>query len=113
MARPSKTAIIDFSALHELTSGLIERATCPPERSFVLLKDANKKGLRVRVTKAGGKHWQFETRLRTGLFTRSLGEWPTVSIEEARQEAHRLRGLTERGIDPPRIGGSRAGRKTG
>lgn len=100
MARPSKTAIIDFSALHELTSGLIERATCPPERSFVLLKDANKKGLRVRVTKAGGKHWQFETRLRTGLFTRSLGEWPTVSIEEARQEAHRLRGLTERGIDP-------------
>lgn len=100
MARPSKTAIIDFSALHELTSGLIARATCPPERSFVLLKDVSKRGLRVRVTKAGGKHWQFETRLRTGLFTRALGEWPTVSIEEARQEAHRLRGLTERGIDP-------------
>lgn len=100
MARPSKTAIIDFSASHDLTSGLIDRATCPPERSFVLLKDSSKKGLRVRVTKAGGKHWQFETRLRTGLFTRALGEWPTVSIEDARREAHRLRGLTEQGVDP-------------
>lgn len=103
MARPSKTATIDFGAAHELTAGLIDRATCPPERPFVLLKDANKKGLRVRVTKVGGKHWQFETRLRTGLFTRALGEWPTVSIEDARRDAHRLRGMTEQGIDPREI----------
>ena len=67
----------------------------------MLLKDRNKQGLRLRVTKAGGKHWQFETRLRSGrLFTRSLGEWPTVSIEDARAQAHHLRGLTEQGLDP-------------
>jgi integrase len=100
MARPSKTATIDFSVTHDLTSGLIDRAACPSERAFVLLKDTQKKGLRVRVTKAGGKHWQFETRLRTGLFTRTLGGWPTVSIEDARRQAHYLRGLTEQGIDP-------------
>ena len=100
MARPSKTAAIDYAAAHELTHGLLERATCPPELPFVLVKDADKKGLRLRVTKAGGKHWQFETRIKGKLFTRALGEWPTVSIEQARQEAHALRGQTEKGQDP-------------
>ena len=100
MARPSKTAAIDYTAAHELTHGLLERATCPPELPFVLVKDADKKGLRLRVTKAGGKHWQFETRIKGKLFTRALGEWPTVSIEQARQEAHALRGQTEKGQDP-------------
>ena len=67
----------------------------------MLLRDADKKGLRIRVTQAGGKHWQFETRLRSGrLFTRTLGEWPTVAIPDARAQAHALRGLTEKGIDP-------------
>ena len=100
MARPSKTAAIDFTIAHNLTHGLLERATCPPERAFVLLKDTDKKGLRLRVTKAGGKHWQFETRMRGSLITRALGEWPTVGIEQARTEAHRLRGMTEQGTDP-------------
>jgi len=101
MARPSKTAPIDYANAHDLTAGLLERAACPDGRPFVLLKDADKKGLRLRVTLAGGKHWQFETRLRSGkLFTRALGEWPAVSIGEAQKEAHRLRGLTEVGTDP-------------
>lgn len=101
MARPSKNAAIDFALTHELTHGLLDRATCPVERPFVLVKDADKKGLRLRVTKAGGKHWQFETRLRSGkLFTRALGEWPTISIADARSAAHQLRGQTELGVDP-------------
>lgn len=100
MARPSKNALIDFSASHDLTHGLLDRAVCPPEKSFVLVKDAEKKGLRLRVTAAGGKHWQFETRVKGRLFTRALGEWPTISIADARAEAHRLRGLTELGVDP-------------
>lgn len=100
MARPSKTAAIDYTAAHDLTPGLLDRAACPPGRPFVLLRDADKKGLRLRITRAG-KHWQFETRLKGGrLFTRALGEWPTVSIAEARNEAHRLRGFTDKGADP-------------
>jgi integrase len=67
---------------------------------FVLLKDTDKKGLRLRITKAGGKHWQFETRVKGKLFTRALGEWPAVSIGEAREQAHTLRGRTEKGTDP-------------
>lgn len=100
MARPSKTAAIDYAAPHDLTNGLLERAACPAELPFVLVRDADKKGLRLRVTKAGGKHWQFETRIKGKLFTRALGEWPAVSIDAAKTEAHRLRGLTEAGTDP-------------
>ena len=103
MARPSKTAAIDYTVTHDLTHGLLERATCPPERPFVLVKDSDKKGLRLRVTKAGGKYWQFETRLKGKLITRALGEWPTVPIGEARKEALRLRGLTQDGKDPREI----------
>ena len=99
MARPSKTSIVDFNMSHELTHGLLERATCPLDKPFVLLKDSNKKGLRVRITPFG-KHWQFETRIKGKLFTRALGEWPAVNIPQAQSEAHRLRGLTEQGIDP-------------
>ena len=103
MARPSKTAKIDFAAPHDLTHGLLERARCPDGLPFVLVRDADKKGLRLRVTQAGGKHWQFETRIKGKLFTRALGEWPAVSIDDAKAEAHRLRGLTEQGIDPREI----------
>ena len=70
MARPSKTAAIDYAAAHDLTHGLLERAACPDSLPFVLVRDADKKGLRLRVTKAGGKAWQFETRISGKLFTR-------------------------------------------
>ncbi len=103
MARPSKTAAIDYAAARDLTHGLLERAACPADLPFVLVRDADKKGLRLRVTKAGGKHWQFETRIKGKLFTRALGEWPTISIDDAKAEAHRLRGLTEKGTDPREI----------
>ncbi len=100
MARPSTTTAIDYTADQTLTHGLLERAACPTDLPFVLVRDADKKGLRLRVTNAGGKHWQFETRIKGKLFTRALGGWPAVSIAQAKAEAHRLRGLTEKGIDP-------------
>jgi integrase len=99
MTRPSKAAAINFTATHSLTHSLLERAKCPPDKSFALLKDVDKKGLRLRITPFG-KHWQFETRIKGKLFTRALGEWPTIGIAQAQAEAHRLRGLTELGIDP-------------
>jgi integrase len=100
MARTSKTAAVDYTNAQYLTHGLLERATCPADLPFVLVRDSDKKGLRLRVTKAGGKHWQFETRIKGKLFTRALGGWPAVSLDSARKEAHRLRGLTEAGTDP-------------
>ncbi|QXZ09968.1 integrase family protein [Comamonas sp. Y33R10-2] len=99
MARPARHSSIDYRVAHSLTNGLLERATCPPGESEVLLKDAEKPGLRLRVTPVG-KHWSFESRIKGKLLKRSLGAWPAVSLGEAREEAHRLRGMAERGIDP-------------
>ena len=103
MPRPSKAEPVNFTVPHDLTWSLLSRAACPSGRPFALLKDKEKKGLRLRVTPAGGKHWQFETRVKGKLFTRALGEWPTVAIEDAQTEAHRLRGLTDKGTDPRQI----------
>ena len=108
MVRPSKDTEPDYKGTNNLTQGLLKRATCPDGSPFVLVRDADKKGLRLRVTKAGGKHWQFETRIKGKLFTRALGEWPAVSIDDARAEAHRLRGLTEQGTDPRDLEGLQA-----
>ena len=47
MARPGKAASIDYGVTHTLTHNLLERATCPPAMRFVLVKDADTKGLRV------------------------------------------------------------------
>jgi len=100
MARPAKAASIDYGAAHVITNGLLERATCPVGQSFVLVRDIETKGLRLRVTKAGGKHWQFETRMGGVLITRALGEWPALSISEAQTAARTLRNLTTQGINP-------------
>jgi hypothetical protein len=100
MARPSKKAAIDYTAAHDLTHGLLERSTCPDGVAFVLLRDKDIKGLRLRVTKAGGKYWQFEARIKGKLFTRALGEWPAVGLEAARTNALPLRGLVGQRIDP-------------
>ena len=103
MARPSKEKEINYAAAQVLTFSLLDRAACPAGLPFVLVRDAENKGLRLRVTKAGGKAWQFETRIKGKLFTRALGKWPAVSIGDAQQEAHRLRGLAGKGTDPREI----------
>lgn len=100
MARKSKNTPIDYDKSQALTPDLIDRATCDPASRFVLLKDSEQKGLRLRVTQAGGKHWQFETRIKGKLFTRALGEWPTVAIPDAQAKASTLRALTVKGTDP-------------
>lgn len=100
MPSPNNSDAIDYGTSHKLSQKLLQRASCPDGVPFVVVRDADKKGLRLRVTKAGGKHWLFEVRVNGKLFSRALGEWPAVSIAEAQGEAHRLRGLTEKGTDP-------------
>jgi hypothetical protein len=91
MARPSKAQAVDFTKPQKLSHGLLERAACPEGETFVLVRDVDHPGLRLRVTAAGGKRWQFEARIQGKLFTRSLGAWPAVSIGEAQSEARELR----------------------
>lgn len=100
MAKPSKNAVIDYAISHNLSAGLLERASCPADKPFVLLKDAAIKGLRLRITQAGGKHWQFEARIKGRLFTRSIGAWPALPIGEAQKVAVQFRAAATQGIDP-------------
>lgn len=99
MARPPKTALIDYSKPHSLTVGLLDRASCPEGVAQVLLRDAEKPGLRLRITPVG-KHWSFEARIQGKLFKRSLGSYPAIGLWEARAVAHDYRGQAERGMDP-------------
>jgi integrase len=100
MPRPRKTEAIDYTQAHPLSAGLLERATCPDGVAFVLVRDATYTGLRLRVTAAGGKFWQFEARIAGKLFTRSLGAWPAVSIGAAQKSAGKLRAITGEKKDP-------------
>ena len=100
MARPSKNSPVDFDRPQTLTHGLLDRVQCPPEKAFVLLRDSEQRGLRLRITQAGGKRWQFEARVKGKLFTRSLGSWPAVPIGRAQKLAGALRALTGEGQDP-------------
>ena len=78
----------------------MERATCPDGETFALVRDVDHPGLRLRVTAAGGKHWQFEARINGKLFTRSLGTWPAVPIGDAQEKARELRTSAAKKIDP-------------
>ncbi|MGB4061117.1 MAG: integrase family protein [Burkholderiaceae bacterium] len=103
MARPSKAQAVDYKKPQKLTAGLLERAACPEGEAFVMVRDVDHPGLRLRVTAAGGKHWQFEARIQGRLFTRSLGAWPAVPIGDAQAAARDLRTSAAKKIDPREI----------
>lgn len=98
--RPSKHAAIDLSQAHDLTSGLIERLQCPPEKPQAFLRDRKAPTLRVRVTAAGAKAFVFEAKLARQTIRRTIGDVRSWSIDKARVEANRLRVLVDTGADP-------------
>lgn len=104
MARRKAGAPIDLTAAHSLTVGLIADLTCPPGKQQAFLRDADCKGLRVRVTEAGAKSFVFETKVNGKTLRRTIGEAsgnpPPWSIDAARMEANRLRVLVDQKHDP-------------
>jgi integrase len=103
MARPKKDATINLSEAKELTSGLIERLTCPTDKTQAFLRDAKAPGLRVRVTPAGAKSFVFEAKLNRQTIRRTIGDVRAWSIEGARAEANRLRVTLDAGTDPREV----------
>ena len=101
MARPSKSAPVDITRPHELSVGLIERLACPPGLPKAFVRDADVSGLRVRVTANGAKAFVYEAKIQGKAFSRTLGKYPLMSIEEAKAAARDLARIvkTEK-IDP-------------
>ena len=96
MARPPKDQAPDLSKAQDLTAGLIERLTCPPDKQQVFMRDTKAPGLRVRATAAsvknpqGSKSFVYEAKLDRQTIRRTIGDVRAWDIEAARTEARRL-----------------------
>lgn len=101
MARPKKDQAPDLKETHELSLGLIERLTCPPGMPKAFLRDRDVTGLRVRVTANGAKSFVFEAKLMGKAISRTLGRFPLMTIEEAKDQARELaRTIKNHKLDP-------------
>ena len=102
MARAKKDAPIDLGVTHELSVGLIERLVCPPGVPKAFLRDKDVTGLRVRVTANGAKSYVFEAKLRGKAISKTLGSYPLMTIEEAKDRARTLGKLVKNDKMDPR-----------
>lgn len=103
MARPSKNKAPDLSQAIDITSGVIDRLVCPPDKDQAFLRDAKAPGLRVRVTAAGAKSFVFEGKLDRKTIRRTIGDARAWKLDDARTEANRLRVCLDQGIDPREV----------
>lgn len=71
-----------------LTETAIRRMP-PPERERLV---CDERGLYIRLYPSGRKTWLFRTRVGGSWKTRNLGDWPAVSLAEARVKAAKLHG---------------------
>lgn len=71
-----------------LTETSIKRMP-PPEKERLVGDD---RGLYLRCYPSGRKSWLFRTRVGGSWKTRNLGDWPAVSLAEARVKASSLSG---------------------
>lgn len=103
MARPKNTEAPDLTQPVNLTTGTIERLTCPPDKAQAFMRDTQVPGLRVRVTTAGAKSFVFEAKLNRQTIRRTIGDVKAWSIEQARTEARRLAVSLDNGHDPREV----------
>ena len=102
MARAKKTDAPDLRVTHELSVGLIERLTCPAGVPKAFLRDKDVTGLRVRVTANGAKSFVYEAKLNGNAISRTLGKFPLMSIEEAKDQARDLARTVKNDKQDPR-----------
>jgi len=80
------------------THAAIEKLSCPPDKNRIYFNDSKTAGLRLQVTSAGSKSFQFQMRsAKHGVMTRTLGSYGKVSVNEARAQADALRVLVNQG----------------
>ena len=100
MARPRKDEAPNLADRVNLTAGAIERLACPAGKQQAFMRDSEAPGLRVRVTNTGHKSFVYETKLNRQTIRRTIGDVRSWSIEQARNEANRLRVVLDAGTDP-------------
>ena len=87
-----------------LTKTFIEAAKRTPATGRVEYRDAEVRGLLLRVSAFGYKSFSLCARFpgQHNPSRRSIGEYGTVSLDEARETACQWKAMIRRGIDPRR-----------
>ena len=87
-------------APRKLTARFVE--TLKTDQPRIEIRDADKEGLELRVTKRGAKTWALRYRRKSDGKKRSLtlGRYPAMTLEEARVRAQEERARVSRGGDP-------------
>jgi integrase len=85
-----------------LTKTFIEAAKRTPATGRIEYRDAEVRGLLLRVSEFGYKSFSLRARFpgQTNPSRRSIGEYGTVSLDEARETACQWKAMIRRGIDP-------------
>lgn len=92
----------DMVKLTDGRSGTIAR-TAAPEKGQRLIFDEHRdapRGFALRVTSAGSKAFILRYRMDARERRKTIGQWPTWSVEAARDEARKLLVKIEQGTDP-------------
>jgi len=100
MPRKPNSQATDLTNAVNLTTGAIERLTCPADKQQVFLRDIKAPGLRVRCTAAGAKSYVFERKLNRQTIRKTIGAVADWSIEDARAEARSLAVQVDNGQNP-------------
>jgi integrase len=82
------------------TAGRVSGYKCKPGKQQSIYWDDKTPGLGLRVTAAGTRSYIFETSLHNKTIRLTIGDVRTWPVGKAQDEATRLKGLTDQGIDP-------------
>jgi hypothetical protein len=85
------------------TDELVKSFGCDEDKDQTFHWDGECPGLAVRVTRAGGKAFVFNSKVRRGGRVQAritIGSVKTWNIEDARDVARRYKRLCDMGVDP-------------
>ena len=80
-----------------LTQQII-RDTLSPDNGRITLTDG--RGLQLRITSSGKRTWSLQYRFNGRMLKTTIGEWPAVSVADARKLADAERLKLAKGVDP-------------
>jgi integrase len=82
-----------------LTKLIVERANVPTTGQ-VFIRDDQVRGFALRITSGGVKSFVFEGRVRGRVRRITLGQWPTMTVGQARDAVMKIRAAVADGRDP-------------
>jgi integrase len=82
------------------TAARVDAHSCAEDKSQSFLWDAKAPGLGLRTTPGGTKTYIFQAKIHGATVRVPIGDPRSWPIEKAREKAHELRILVDKGIDP-------------